>query len=220
MIPICVGYDRREAVAYHTFCDSVIQHCSRPRDLAFIPVTGTQHDGTNSFTYARFEPFVDPCQPFTHAVFADGDMTCLGDIAELWDLFDVRFAVQVVKHEYETKFPRKYWGQANPDYWRKNWTSLMLMNLAHPIHARYARSIRDAIRNGQGAYLHRLSWIPDELIGELPMAWNWLAKEYAYRADAKIVHHTIGLPLDPAGAGDPWRSAWNESFLAAMRYKP
>jgi lipopolysaccharide biosynthesis glycosyltransferase len=37
------------------------------------------------------------------AIFADGDMVCQADISELWALRDDSKAVQVVKHDYQTK---------------------------------------------------------------------------------------------------------------------
>ena len=33
------------------------------------------------------------------AIYADGDMVCLEDIKNLWELRDNKYAVQVVKHD-------------------------------------------------------------------------------------------------------------------------
>lgn len=215
-IPIYVGYDPREAVAYHTFCQSVIER-TRAR-VSFIPLTGHQHDGSNRFIYARFLPFVGTESGFV--IFVDGDMTCLGDIEDLWALRDFGKAVQVVKHDYHTKFATKYWGQRNDDYPRKNWSSVMLMNLWHWEHFNARHRIRQAIAEGDGSFLHRFGWLRDDQIGALPPEWNWLAQEYPYNPDAKLVHHTIGLPLDPAGDGDPYRAQWLAEHAAANRYAP
>lgn len=213
-IRIFVGFDHREAVSYHAFCHSVIEKAKEPHRLCFTPLWGEQRDGSNQFIYARFK--VPEIMGWGgRALFLDGDMTCLGDIGELWDLFDPKYAVQVVKHDYHTKFPTKYWGQVNDDYPRKNWSSVMLWNCGHMAHFR----ARDSLTSEEGSYLHRFQWLKDEEIGELPKAWNWLAKEYPYNPDAKLVHHTIGLPIDPAGEGDPWAEKWNEAFLAAVRYR-
>ena len=53
-------------------------------------------------------------------------MVCLEDIKELWDLRDNKFALQVVKHEYKTKMTKKYFGNKNENYPRKNWSSVIL----------------------------------------------------------------------------------------------
>ena len=54
------------------------------------------------------------------AVFADGDMICLEDIKKLIDISDKKFAVQLVKHDYKTKYKTKYFGQKNEGP-KKNW---------------------------------------------------------------------------------------------------
>ena len=59
-IPIFIGYDPREAVAYHTCANSIIRHASRP--VAIIPLAlnlfedyeETHTDGSNHFIYSRF----------------------------------------------------------------------------------------------------------------------------------------------------------------------
>ena len=38
------------------------------------------------------------------------------DLNNLFNQFDEKYAVQVVKHDYKTKFPIKYLGHKNDDY--------------------------------------------------------------------------------------------------------
>ena len=45
------------------------------------------------------------------AIFADGDMVCLSDIKKLKQYFNPDIAVNVVKHNYKTKYKTKYFGQ-------------------------------------------------------------------------------------------------------------
>jgi len=124
MIRITIGYDSREAVAYHTFCQSVLEKCSQP--LSFTPLalstlsgySETHQDGSNSFIYSRFlTPSLFDFQGW--AIFADGDMICRDDIAKLWALRDESKAVLCVKHDYKTKARDKYLGNKNQDYPRK-----------------------------------------------------------------------------------------------------
>ena len=56
-IPIFVGYDPREAIAYHTCVNSIIRNSSQP--VAIVPValnlfgdySETHTDGSNHFIY-------------------------------------------------------------------------------------------------------------------------------------------------------------------------
>ncbi len=195
-IPLVVGFDQREAVAYHTFCQSVLEKASLP--VQFTPLAEntlagykeTHTDGSNRFIYSRFlTPYLSDYAGW--AIFADGDMVCQADIAELWALRDPTKAVQVVKHDYRTKANVKYLGNRNENYPRKNWSSVILWNCAHEAH----RVLTPAfVQRMPGSYLHRFSWLDDTLIGELPREWNWLAIEYPDNPQARLVHFTLGTP--------------------------
>ena len=51
----------------------------------------------------------------------------LGDIADLWRMRDDKYAVQLCKHDY-TEEDKKFLGQIQTKYEKKNWSSFMLMN--------------------------------------------------------------------------------------------
>ena len=132
-IPIFVGYDPKEAVAYHTCVNSIIRHASQP--VAIMPLalnlfkdyTETHTDGSNQFIYSRF--LVPHLMSWSgHAIFIDGDMVVRSDIVELWDMRKSDLDVQVVKHNYKTKRSVKYLGAPNEDYPRKNWSSVIIWN--------------------------------------------------------------------------------------------
>lgn len=216
IVDIYVGFDQREAVAYHTFCQSVLEKASIP--VRFIPLAKNllsgfdgQRDGSNAFIYSRF--LVPYLQGFKgHAIFADGDMVCRADISELWALRDHRMAVQVVKHDYKTKFPTKYLGARNEDYPRKNWSSLILWNCGH-----FANQCLEAdqVRAMTNSALHRFEWVPDTRIGDLPKEWNWLALEYQENLDAKLVHYTVGTPCFPDYSRCPQARDWHDAHQRA-----
>ena len=195
-IKIVVGFDQREAIAYHTFSQSVLEKSSLP--VLFLPLSmntlkgykETHNDKSNDFVYSRF------LTPYLHnfegwAIFADGDMVCQSDIKELWDLRDETKALQVVMHDYKTKFNQKYLGNTNENYPRKNWSSLILWNCSHPKNQILTPNF---ISQQTGKFLHRFSWLNDEDIGELPVEWNWLAIEYPNNNQAKLIHFTLGTP--------------------------
>ena len=127
------------------------------------------------------------------ALFVDGDMICRHDVAELVKLYEKEpeKAVWVVKHDYKTKHPVKYLGAKNEDYPRKNWSSVVLWNCGA---WRNKDLTPELIMESTGSYLHRFSWLPDNLIGELPKEWNWLVTEYEFNPEAKLVHYTLGTP--------------------------
>ena len=195
-IKIVVGFDQRESVAYHTFCQSIIEYASIP--VSFTPLAintlkgyeETHADKSNDFIYSRFlTPYLNQYQGW--AIFADGDMLCQADIKELWDLRDESKALLVVKHEYETKAHQKYLGNINENYPRKNWSSVILWNCKHP---KQKILTPEFIASQTGKYLHRFSWLDDNDIGELPKEWNWLAIEYPENRQAKLIHYTLGTP--------------------------
>lgn len=213
LIRLVVGFDQREAVAFHTFTQSIIEKSTLP--LAITPLalqnlggyTETHSDGSNAFIYSRFlTPWL---MGFTGwAVFADGDMICMDDMAKLWALRDNTKAVLVVKHDYKTKAQDKYLGNKNQDYPRKNWSSLILWNCGH---AKHAHLVPEFVMKQTGAYLHRFSWLDDSDIGELPKEWNWLTTEYEDNYQAKLLHFTLGTPCfkdyAKADMADVWHAA-------------
>ena len=212
-IKIVVGFDQREAIAYHAFSQSVLEKSSLP--VLFLPLSmnsligykETHQDKSNDFVYSRFlTPYLNNFQGW--AIFADGDMVCQSDIRELWDLRDETKALQVVMHDYKTKFNQKYLGNTNENYPRKNWSSLILWNCSHPKHKVLTP---DFISNQTGKYLHRFSWLDDEDIGELPIEWNWLAIEYPNHPKAKIVHYTLGTPCFKDYRDSEMSDVWHEA---------
>jgi hypothetical protein len=136
-------------------------------------------------------------------------MIALSDIQELWKLRDSTKAVQVVKHNYLTKHNIKYLGNKNEDYPRKNWSSLILWNCSHPANKLLTPSF---IRNQTGSFLHRFSWLTDDLIGELGAEWNWLAIEYPENEEAKLIHYTLGTPCFSEYADCSMSEYWKAAY--------
>lgn len=222
---VFIGYDPREAVAYHVCSNSIIRQASRPvviHPLALKNLdeytekhsveTGlTGYNPTNQFIFSRFlVPYLMGWKGW--AVFLDGDMIVRTDIKELFDLADSAKAIQVVKHDYKTKSNKKYLDQTNCDYPRKNWSSVMLFNCSHFAHRTLTP---EHVSNATGAYLHRLEWIPDDKIGELPKEWNWLPDEYGANPDAKLIHHTLGTPcfLEEKYSLAPMADEWHREKM-------
>ena len=168
-------------------------------------------DGSNAFIYSRFlVPHLMGYKGW--AIFADGDMVCNADIAELYELRDDSKAVMVVKHDYQTKFPIKYLGNKNEDYPRKNWSSLMLWNCEHPANRILTPGYIEA---STGATLHRFNHLQDDEIGQLPIAWNWLSEEYPFKNNCKLYHYTVGTPCFRDYIACDNAKLWHETFKNA-----
>lgn len=208
-----VGFDPRVAVAYHTFIQSVVEVTSMPvaiTPLVLRSLQGYQEshaDGSNTFSYSRFlTPYLGNFSGW--AIFADGDMVCKADLADLWALRREEFAVLVVKHCYKTKASKKYLGNKNDDYPRKNWSSVILWNCQHP---KNKILTPDFVMQSDGAYLHRFSWLLDSDIGELPTEWNWLATEYEDNPTANLLHYTLGTPCFKEYRDSPMSAEWHSA---------
>lgn len=198
---LATGYDAREFPGHEVFCHSVVKRArKRPTMLRIYSRGGMPDVGTTHFTMARFAiPAMLGSGFKGRAIFCDAtDMVCLADIFELDDLFDPRFAVQVVKHpDYVSRHKRKFIGTVmeapNKNYPRKNWASVMLINCAHPawegIDYKFLRTKADP------ATMLELRFIPDDAIGELPPEWNVLVDEQQPAKGAKILHWTAGIPV-------------------------
>lgn len=222
MIPIFIGYDQRETIAYHVCTNSIIRHSSTPlaiSPLALNTLEGYEekhNDGSNHFIYSRFLiPHLMDYKGW--AIFMDGDMILRDDITELWNMRDDSKAVMVVKHDYKTKMAEKYMGAKNENYPRKNWSSVILWNCGHEANKTVTP---EYVQNATGAQVHRFSWLDDELIGEIPTEWNWLDIEYDHNPNAKLIHYTLGLPgfvefADKGSFADEWhREAMYTKYIA------
>lgn len=215
IIPVFIGYDPREAIAYHVCANSIIRNSSRP--VSIIPValnlfkdySETHTDGSNHFIYTRF--LVPYLMSWTgSAIFIDGDMIVRGDIAELWALREMDKDVMVVKHDYKTKMKEKYLGSKNEDYPRKNWSSVILWNCSTFPNRKLTPEF---VQSQPGSFLHRFSWIDDSRIGELPKEWNWLPDEYGPNPDAKLLHYTLGTPCFHEFANTPMGDEWHRERI-------
>ena len=211
-IPVFVGYDPREAIAYHVCANSIIRNASAP--VAIIPVAlnlftdykETHGDNSNHFVYTRFlVPYLMDFQG--RAIFIDGDMVVRGDIIELYESLQTAHDVAVVKHDYKTRMPVKYMGAPNEDYPRKNWSSVIVWDCqSYP----NRRLTPDFVQKQPGSFLHRFAWIDDDRIQALPPEWNWLPDELGENTQAKLLHYTLGTPCFREFADTTQAAEWHK----------
>ncbi len=198
---VFVGYDPREDIAYQVCKHSII---AKSKDAEVYPLKQkelrdagwytrpTDKLASTEFTFTRF--LVPELANFKGwAVFMDCDMILTTDIKELFDQADDKYAVMCVQHDYTPKEGMKMDGQKQTIYPRKNWSSVMLINCAHPSNARLTQDmVNDTELNG--AYFHRFSWLKDEEVGELDHTWNYLVGVYDDIKKPKLIHYTEGGP--------------------------
>ena len=217
-IPVFIGYDPREAIAYHVCANSIIRNASAP--VAIIPVAlnlftdykETHGDNSNHFVYTRF--LVPYLMDFRgRAIFIDGDMVVRGDIIELYESLQTAHDVAVVKHDYKTRMPVKYMGAPNEDYPRKNWSSVIVWDCqSYP----NRRLTPDFVQKQPGSFLHRFSWIDDDRIQALPLEWNWLPDELGENTEAKLLHYTLGTPCFHEFADTTQAAEWHSEHGLAQ----
>ena len=218
MLHVFFGHDERAEAGTTAFMHSVIARATQP--LALTPITRLAtagvKQGSNAFTFRRFlVPWMLNYRGW--AVFVDGaDMLCRADISELFDLVYHNDAVRVVKHAYRTRHPRKYLGTAmecdNPDYERKQWASVMLINCSHYA---WRHVTPEFVAESNPLDLLQLRFIPAERIGSLPKEWNWLCDEDGENVDAKLLHFTAGIPAFPEHARAPMAEEWRAALRAS-----
>lgn len=196
MIPVFIGFDHRESVAFDVLSHSIQSRASEP--VSITPIALHQLGGifnrerhplqSTDFSFSRFlAPYLSGFRGWS--IFMDCDMLCLDDISRLWNLRDDRYAVMVVKHEHKPRERQKFLGEPQSAYQKKNWSSLMLMN-----NDRCRALSPEYVNEATGLDLHQFRWLEsDELIGELPAEWNHLVG-YDLPAPASLVHYTLGGP--------------------------
>jgi len=199
---IFVGWDQREDIAYQVAKFSIEQRTKHQIEIfpikqeemraAKFYTREVDKMSTTEFTFTRFlVPYLSGYKGWS--LFIDCDFLIQIDIKELFDLADDKYAIMCAKHDHTPKETMKMDDQVQRLYPRKNWSSCVLYNCAHP--ANRALNI-EMINKETGLFLHRFHWLTDDLIGEFSHEYNWLEGWYKEPEDGtpKIIHYTRGGP--------------------------
>ena len=220
MIKIFIGYDPREAAAFSVLAHSIHARASRPVSIA--PLMLSQLKGvltrerhplqSTDFSFSRFlTPYLSRYEGWS--LFTDCDMLVLDDVARLWALRDERYAVMVVKHDHVPRETTKFLGEPQTKYEKKNWSSVMLFN-----NAQCKALTPEYVNTASGLELHQFKWLGDDArIGALPERWNHLVGYNPPRADAALVHYTLGGPYFAEYADCEYAAEWRRERDAMLR---
>ena len=213
---IYVGWDSREDIAYQV-CKHSIKTRSELADVRALKQQELRDAGwynrpldklaSTEFTFTRF--LIPELTNFEGwALFMDCDMLMFEDVSKLWRMRDDSKAIQVCKHNYTPKEDKKFLGQVQTKYEKKNWSSFMLMNCK-----KCSTLTPDYVNRASGLELHQFKWLEsEELIGDLPLEWNWLVGEYEYKDDVKNVHYTKGGPWFEEYKDCDYAEEWWQTF--------
>lgn len=224
MIPVFIGYDPREAVAWSVLAHSIQVRSSVPvaiaplalAQLREVLVRARHPLQSTDFAFSRFlVPYLSRYSGWS--VFLDCDMLALDDIANLWALRDERYAVQVVKHDHRPREKTKFLGEPQTAYEKKNWSSVMLFN-----NGKCRALTPEYVNRAGGLDLHQFEWLESEaLIGALPGRWNHLVGCSAPSREVSLVHYTLGGPYFPEFAdceyADEWRAERKAMLFAGCK---
>lgn len=177
---VFIGWDSRENIAYQVCRRSILRHASIPVDIKPIVQSELRERGlywretdplsSTEFSFTRFlTPYLNGYTGW--AVFVDCDFLFRGDIAGLLDYADGTKACFLVKHDYRPTETVKMDNKTQHQYPRKNWSSFMFINCGH---SQVKTLTPEVVNRETGMYLHRFQWLTDDVIGELPIAWNYL----------------------------------------------
>ena len=204
-LKIFIGWDSREDIAYQVAKKSIENLASVPVDIQPIKQRELRRDGvylrdedklaSTEFTFTRYlVPYLADYKGW--ALFIDCDFLFLDDVAKLFEQVNDNYAVMCAQHDYTPQPGRKMDGKQQIPYPRKNSSSMMLLNCAHPKNKEFLTPDNINAESTSAAYVHRFSWLDDQDIGKLSHEWNWLVGWYKEPKDGKpkALHYTEGGP--------------------------
>jgi len=211
---VYIGYDSKEDIAYRVCKYSILKRSGsnviitslKLHELVAKNLYKRDIDplASTEFTYSRFlVPALNNYNGW--AIFCDCDFIFFEDISNILTDIDQSKAVYCVQHDYTPKEKHKMDGQKQTIYPRKNWSSFILFNCAHPSNKKLSV---DLVNSETGSFLHQFKWLEDNEIGSLDERWNWLEGWTSNHNDKKpyAVHYT---------RGGPWFDEWQDVEFAS-----
>lgn len=235
---IYIGWDAREDVAYQVCKHSILRKAKnididifplkhkelRRQGVFYRPWMTGAYDGnrydmidlrpfSTEFSHTRFlVPHLNKYKGW--ALFLDCDMLFTGNIKKLFSHVNNKYACMVVKHRHTPPEGVKMDGEPQLRYFRKNWSSFVLWNCAHPKNK--FLSVEN-VNKITGASLHAFEWLEENDIGMLPFDYNWIesnSPKVSTRIDwrPEVIHYTEGGPWLPNYQNVMYADLWVKEF--------
>lgn len=211
---VFVGYDQKEDEAYNVLKYSIKKHNSsaivEPIVQSDLRRKGlyTRDVDPRASTEFSITRFLTPklANYDGWALFMDCDFLCLGDIAEVFDYADPRYALMVVKHAHYPPQQLKMDNQVQMQYEKKNWSSCMLFNCSHE---KIRNLTPEVVSSVEPKFLHRFWFLDGADIGELPVRFNFLVDYYKrWEDNPLLLHFTNGVPIMPGYENCDYSELW------------
>lgn len=212
---VWIGHDEREQVASDVCAHSIESRSSIDLNIRHLKHRQLRSDGlfrrewrvdakgqywdisdqrpfSTQFSHSRFlVPELARRQGLKDWVmFVDCDFVFLEDIANLTADLDPANLIYCVQQQHEPERKTKMDGMLQPKYRCKNWSSLMLFNMA----LMPANILKpDYVNDASGASMHGFDWLSGYHAGSLDMKWNQLVGEYPVKHEGAL-HFTNGGP--------------------------
>jgi lipopolysaccharide biosynthesis glycosyltransferase len=223
-LQVFVGWDPREDIAWEVCRHSILSRTDA-RKVSVTPLVQselraqglyTRDIDTRAATEFSLTRFLTPhlAGKKGYAIFVDCDFLFLTNIQEVLKEIDPSKAISVVKHNYTPQPGIKMDGSVQYPYPRKNWSSFIVFNCAHPD----VQALTPAIVNvAEPAFLHRFNWLEDESIGEIDKGWNYLEGWYGPTYEKlHAIHYTLGGPWFEHKSDCDFADLWIEEHHKLM----
>lgn len=219
-LPVYVGYDSREDIAYKVCEYSIYKHTPaaevKPLKQSQLRADGiytrdVDSLGSTEFTFTRFlVPYLNNYRGW--ALFCDCDFVWDSNVEEIFNKADPRYAVMVVKHDHRPTNTTKMDGKPQTQYPRKNWSSMILYNCEHPSNQMLTP---ETVNTKPGSWLHRFEWLKDDEIGSLETRFNFLVGYNKESESGKPVayHYTEGGPWFEQYRDCEYKNVWWKYLL-------
>jgi len=195
-IPIYIGVDSRQPIAFQVLAHSIYTRCSVPVSITplYIDQLPIKRMGLTQFTYTRYlVPWLSKYQG--RSIFLDADMLVLGDIYELYTLADPSKDVCVVKNRQKFE-----------------WASMMVFNNER------CKKLTPQYIDDPTSKPMTFEWTDN--IGELPNEWNYCVGYDVSRETEKLIHFTQGIPCFSETQSCEYAKEWQEEYKLANSTVP
>jgi hypothetical protein len=227
---IYLGYDHRESVATEVAAHSIrrrsrsdlnltyLDHLDLRKKKIYVRPWLIDRDGeyidlidnrpfTTEYSTSRFlVPFLNKFSGW--ALYADGDIIFLSDVNKLFDIADDKYAVMCVKHKIQSNQNTvNLDGRLKNQYFRKNWSSLVLWNCGHPSNRKLTA---EKVNLSEGISMHGFVWLDSHEIGDIPESHNYISGVSTKVSSIDSIHFTEGGPWNRKDV--PYSDIWIKEY--------